>query len=114
MPRLEGGSRTEVILNTVFARALYFGLQRLRGEPVAEVLRELDASQHWSSEQLSALQWERMRRLVHFAYDTVPHYRRTWEAVSFHPSDLRSRDDWERLPVLDKATLQERRTELIS
>lgn len=114
MPGRGLGSTTEAILNTVFARALYFGLQGARGEPVAEVLRELDASQHWPSEQLRALQWERMGRLVRFAYDTVPHYRRAWDAASFRPEELRSREDWRRIPVLDKVTLQERRTELVS
>jgi phenylacetate-CoA ligase len=86
----------------------------LRGEPVAEVARELEASQHWPLERLEALQWERMQRLVAFAYATVPYYRRAWDAVGFQPGDLRTRDDWRRLPMLDKVTLQERRHELLS
>ena len=96
------------------ARAVYYGLQKLRGEPVAEVLRELQASQHWPRERLLELQWERMRQMARFAYDTVPYYRSAWDAAGVCPQDLRSRGDWERLPVLDKVTLQERRTELVS
>lgn len=96
------------------ARAIYFGLQALRGEPVAEVLRELEVSQHWSRDQLTELQWERMRQIARFAYETVPFYRATWDAAGFHPKDLHSRDDWARMPMLDKVTLQERRTELLS
>jgi len=114
MPGPNHGSIEEATLNNNLARGLYFGLQRLRGEPVAEVLRELAGSQHWPYEQLADLQWKRMQRLVRFAWDTVPYYRAAWSAVGFEPEALRSREDWQRLPVLDKVTLQERRTELLS
>src|SRR5205814_1378578 len=97
-----------------WARAVYFGLQRFRGEPVAEVLDELENSQHWPLDRLRDLQWERMRRMVRFAYGTVPYYRDLWDAAGFRPGDLRSPDDWGRLPALDRVTLQERRGEMIS
>ena len=56
MPGPNHGSIEEATLNNNLARGLYFGLQRLRGEPVAEVLRELAGSQHWPYEQLADLQ----------------------------------------------------------
>src|SRR5207247_10417403 len=55
-----------------------------------------------------------MRRMVRFAWDTVPYYRNVWDAAGFRPDDLRSPDDWGRLPALDRVTLQERRAEMIS
>ena len=76
------------------------------------MLRDLQVSQHWSRERLRALQWERMQRLAHFAFGNVPYYRRTWAEAGFSPQDLRTRADWDRLPILEKVTLQERRAEL--
>ena len=112
--RRSRSSSKETKLNARLGRTLYFSLQALRGEPVAAVSRELDASQHWPRERLLALQWERMSRMIRFAHETVPHYRRSWDAVGFRPDDLRSRDDWKRLPTLDKVTLQEKRGDLVS
>ncbi len=114
MPRAGHRLSERSTLNTLLARATYFTLQRLRGEPVAEVLRELEASQRWSLDRLRDQQWERMRRLARFAYDTVPYYRESWTAAGFEPDALGTRADWQRLPLLDKITLQERRSELMS
>lgn len=99
-------------MNAALARLLYFALQELRREPVTEVLRELRASQHWTRERLLDLQWERALRLARFAFEQVPYYRRAWGAAGVSPSDLRTRADWDRLPMLEKTTLQEHRAEL--
>ncbi len=99
-------------MHPVIARTLYYTAQALRGEPVAQVSRELDLSQHWSLEELQALQWSRMQRLVEHAYAKVPFYRKAWDAVGFRPGDLRTREDWDRLPTLSKTEIREHSEEL--
>src|SRR5689334_5771859 len=94
-------------LNAAWARRIYFGMQRWRGEPVEEVCRELDASQAWPRERLIELQWERMRALYRHAYETVPFYRMRWSAAGFDAESMRSRGDWARLPALEKRDLRE-------
>ncbi len=47
-------------------------------------------------------------------WDTVPYWRRTWEAAGFAPGDLKSMADWRRLPALSKAQLQEHAAEMRS
>jgi phenylacetate-CoA ligase len=88
------------------ARILYHGAQSLRGEPVTRILRELEESQHWSTDRLSALQWERKRAIARRAWETVPFYRERWGAGGFHPDALRTADDWDRLPILAKDDLR--------
>ena len=93
---------------------MYFAAQRWRGEPVGRVFREVEQSQHWSAERLRGHQFDRQRALVQHAWDTVPFYREAWGAVGFEPGDLRTPDDWNRLPMLEKSTLQDRGPELMS
>ncbi|HTK31821.1 MAG TPA: AMP-binding protein [Candidatus Saccharimonadaceae bacterium] len=94
-------------MNARLAGALYFAMQQARGEPVRQVWRELDASQSWPRQRLLDLQWERMKALYRHAYETVPFYRMRWSAAGLDAGSMRSREDWERLPALDKRDLRE-------
>ncbi len=53
-----------------------------------------DAMRNW--------QFARIQRLVAHAYAHVPFYRARYQAVSFTPRDLRTWDDFHRLPVVCK------------
>lgn len=101
-------------MNARLARWLYYAAQASRGEPVRDVLVELEQSQRWSAERLGALQWERQRALVRHAFETVPFYRDRFRAAGLSPEDLRSPSDWARLPALEKHELRERGAELLS
>lgn len=101
-------------MNAALARWIYFTSQSLRGEPVQSVLQELEVSQHWPVDRLLQLQWDRQVRLARHAYDTTPFYKHRWREAGISPDDLRSREDWRRLPIVEKATVQERGKEMIS
>lgn len=101
-------------MNSWFARTLYYAAQNLRGEPVAPVLRELEESQHWPIERLRDLQWQRLQALWKHAWDTVSWYRDTWRTAGLSPGDLRSWDDWARVPPLGKPEIREHSERLVS
>ncbi len=93
-------------MNPALARSLYLAAQRARGEPVARVLAELEASQAWSPERLRALQWERQRAIARHAFETVPWYRERWSALGLDPARMEPAD-WARIPPLEKREVQE-------
>jgi phenylacetate-CoA ligase len=96
-----------IAVNATLARVAYYAAQRWRGEPVDAVLRELEDSARWPAERLRELQWARARQIASYAYETVPFYRERFARAGVTPSDLVSWADWDRLPVLDKADIQE-------
>lgn len=50
---------------------------------------------------------ERLREVCAYAYQHAPFYRRKWDEAGFHPSQLKSLEDFEsRVPVLTKAELR--------
>ena len=51
-------------------------------------------------EEITALQNRRVRAVVAHAYDSVPYYREVMDAARLHPRDVRTADDFARLPVL--------------
>lgn len=64
--------------------------------------RFLKRTPSWSRERMRAWQWQRIRLLVTHAYQNVPFYRRVYAAASFHPDDLKTWDDFQRLPSVTK------------
>lgn len=94
------------MIPSILARGLYFCAQAVRGEPVLRVARELEKSQRWPLERLEALQWDRLRSLYSYAITSVPGYRDRWTQAGLTPDSVRTREDWSRVPALEKSELR--------
>jgi phenylacetate-CoA ligase len=64
--------------------------------------RFLRRAPHWSRDEMQAWQFARIQQLVRHAWANVPFYRQLYASVSFQPDDLRSWDDFRRLPLVIK------------
>ena len=54
-------------------------------------------------EKIDALHTHRLRRVVAYAYDNSPHYRRTFDEIGLKPDDIRSIEDFKaKVPLTDK------------
>ena len=59
-------------------------------------------------ERLDALHLRRLQRLVAYAYERVPFYRKLYDKAGFKPQDIRTLADFDRLvPAIDKRDLVE-------
>ncbi len=56
---------------------------------------------------LRDLQFDRMRWSLTHAYNTVPHYRQSFDAAGVHPYDLRTLDDLKHFPFTVKNDLRD-------
>jgi phenylacetate-CoA ligase len=97
-------------------RDIAYPLVLLRRGELAErrYLREFERTQFLCPEEMRALQWERLRRLLDHAYRRCPFYKERFDAAGLVPSDLRALEDLRALPALEKREIQERRAELIA
>jgi phenylacetate-CoA ligase len=68
---------------------------------------ELEPIERASTDELRALQLERMRWSLQHAYDHVPRYRESFDEKGVHPSDLRELADLARFPFTTKADLRD-------
>jgi len=57
---------------------------------------------------LKELQLERLKWSVRHSYEHNAHYRQTFDAAGFHPDQLKSLDDLQRVPFLTKQEMRER------
>ncbi len=49
---------------------------------------------------------ERLRAVMAYAYDKAPFYRQKWDDAGVHPDQVKSLEDFERVPVTTKAELR--------
>ncbi|MFH1371536.1 MAG: hypothetical protein ABII09_09670 [Planctomycetota bacterium] len=96
------------------SRRLFSTIQRSLGADIEKRLHELQDSQWLSHSELQQMQWRKLTKLLHNAYKNVPYYRRTWQEAGIHPSDIRSWDDFKKVPFLTKGQVRENHSEMLS
>lgn len=77
-------------------------------------LAELEKTQWLSPQALQAWQLERVQRMVKYAYEHVPYYRERYQQLGICPEDIRSWKDFEALPFLTRADVNENLQALVS
>lgn len=71
-------------------------------------LREYQRNQWMAPEEISALQWLKLKRLLAHCWAEVPYYRQRWRELGLAgPEDIRNRGDYARLPVLTKQDIRD-------
>jgi len=97
----------------VFRRALYPAYESgLRRRSTLSWLAAYERDQWYSPQAIAALQFQRLKTLLEHCYREVPYYRRRWRELDVTPEDIRSLDDYAKLPVLTKADIRENFHEL--
>ena len=66
-----------------------------------------DSIEQASRDEITALQTARVGAALTRAYETVPHYRASFDAAGVHPSEFRVLADLARFPFTSKQTLRE-------
>lgn len=69
--------------------------------------RFLEDSQWWPYEKLQAFQWEELTKLLRHAYENVPYWRGQFDKLGLKPSDIKTYEDFCRIPVTDKKNIRE-------
>jgi len=84
----------------------------LRRRDTPRYMQSYDRDQWLSKDDMQALQFRRLSQLLHRAWRDVPYYRRRWTELGITPDDIRSMEDFARLPLLTKADIRENADEL--
>lgn len=74
--------------------------------------KELEQSQWLPAPRLQQLQLRALRQLLDHAAQHCPYYRNRWRESGLHPEDVRSQDDFQRWPVIDRQEIRLHRLEM--
>jgi phenylacetate-CoA ligase len=88
--------------------------QKWKNPRLAHRLREVTKHQWWPPEKLEELSWQKVQLLLTFAFEHVPYYRDMFRQIGAQPQDIRTPEDFRRLPLLTKEIIQEHKNRLIA
>jgi len=74
--------------------------------------RFLEESQWWSRERILEFQWQELEALLDHVFHQVPYYREKYAAAGVRREEIRTLEDFARLPVLTRREIEERRAGL--
>jgi len=87
---------------------------RARRRRYVERRNFLERSQWWSAERIREFQWTELKRLLAHAFASVPYLEQKYRACGIAIEDLRSWDDFRRLPPLTRAEVNAHGPDLCS
>jgi len=91
-----------------FSRVLYpLWESGLRRRHTLAYLADYQRDQWLAPEQIAALQWQRLKRLLEHCEQKVPYYRQRWREAGIAVADIRNLDDYAQLPMLTKADIRQ-------
>jgi phenylacetate-CoA ligase len=100
---------------TLFRRVLFPVYESgIRRRPTMRYLAEYERSQWLCADDIAAVQWRKLKTLVEYCWNEVPYYRRSWTALGATPADIRSLEDYARLPVLTKDDIRANFADLVA
>jgi len=68
----------------------------------------LKDSDRWTRDQIADYQLRELKRITRHAYENTAGYRALYQEAGVHPSDIRSFEDFRRLPYVDKEMIRDR------
>ena len=86
----------------------------LTGTVATRFLWHLRKNQWKTPQELESLQLKRLKAMVHYAYHYVPYYHRLFDSAKFKPDDMRSFDDFQKIPITKKADVQTNSADFIA
>ncbi len=67
----------------------------------------LEQNQWLSPAEIERYQWQDLKSLLEHSYKNVPFYRRRFDSIGLNLHDIRSMDDFHKIPILKKADIQQ-------
>jgi phenylacetate-CoA ligase len=74
----------------------------------------MERSQWWPPEQVAEFQWGELQLLLEHAFRSVPYYQQKYASAGIKPGDIKTREDFAKLPPLTREEVNANRPELCS
>ena len=97
----------------VSGRLILASALRLRRSRSMAVYEQIRHEPFMPEAEVRRRQWERLSALLAHAVDKVPYYRKLFAAEKITPSDIRTFEDYARLPILTKDIIREHWRDLV-
>ncbi|MEZ5404548.1 MAG: hypothetical protein R2729_33020 [Bryobacteraceae bacterium] len=84
----------------------------VQGRSYCRNLKFLEKSQWWNEQRLREFQWGELRKLLEVTFGSSPYYQRKYKEAGAELGDIRTHEDFAKLPVLGREEIQQHRDEM--
>ena len=77
-------------------------------------VKALEKSQWLPAEELKTIQWKKLKETIDYAYQQSPYYRKLFKTLGLTPEDIKTPDDYLRIPVTTKLDIRNNTDQFIS
>lgn len=74
---------------------------------------ELVSHEKWTREAMQAYNFAERCRILKYAYENSPFYKRHYDSLGFRPEDVKTEADWDQVPIITKDILREHGAEML-
>ena len=94
-------------MNKSLFRFIFLTKQRIHNKGLINDLKISRTNLYLGEENLSELQFQKLFKLVKFAYEKSQFYNELYDNAGFHPSKLKSFNDIEKIPLITNQNIRE-------
>ncbi len=93
-------------MNQALSKLILDSIYFLRKEHVWAVLEDISGTQWIDRYSLESLQFQKLKKVLSFAFSNVPYYQKLMAEWHIHPEDIRSLRDFSGFPLLAKEDIK--------
>ena len=82
--------------------------------PRYDYFKLINKTQFFSYDELKKIQWKRLKALLDFVYHKNTFYKRLFEKIGIQPSDIKSFNEFKKLPIISKNEIRSNSHEMVS
>lgn len=90
------------VYNFLAEKMLYQSMDLMSGSTVSRNIKELNKTQWMSNSELIHMQNKKFLKLINYAYQNVPFYRKKWKEAGVKIEEIKSINDITKLPIIYK------------
>ena len=89
----------------MWSKLIYKIGERYRNPSIKTWFKFLKQSESWTLSDLQDYQLNRLKLILEKAYLESPFYKSLFDKNKIHPSQIKSLNDFKKIPIIDKTTL---------
>lgn len=101
----------DLIFNRIFIPLYHYIYNKNSGKECYKKLRRRD---FLSREDLYFIQWRKLKKLINYCYQKIPYYQNLFKSLDIHPNDIKSIEDYKKIPEFNKTAINENKNDLIN
>jgi len=94
-------------MDRLLARGVFNIYQWWSKEGFLNRLKDLKETQYYSKEKLLKLQWNKLKKMLDYAWRNVPYYQEVFKKTGIFPQEINNYQDFMKIPFLTKEKVRE-------